>query len=157
MLRTLFWYREYRGYRYYTLLDNFDSHSMCVPFDITEFLIKIRVSHQFVDNSLFSHLLSVDRFVDQSSTMDNKRDEQNIEDDEYRYDHVDNKHCLKVHMKQVQNRLTKENHKCHYHSQLLCENNHMHYASHIDYIEARYDTLELQFHQQRRIKPARLE
>ncbi len=67
--------------------------------------------------------------------MDNKRDVKNIEDDEHKYDQADNKYCLEVHMKQVENKSTRETHKCQYYQHLPYENIHTHYSSNIDHIE----------------------
>ncbi len=63
------------------------------------------------DHCLLSYLRSVDRGFDQSSTPDNIQDVNGIEDDEHRYDQVQNKHCLKIDMEQVQNKSPRESHK----------------------------------------------
>jgi hypothetical protein len=77
----------------------------------------------------------MDRCVDQSSTLDNKRKDCDIEDDEHRYDHAHHKHCLKIHMEQVENKSPREDHKCRYHQLLSGENNHNHYLTNMAHIE----------------------
>jgi len=66
---------------------------------------------QSKDHCLFSYLRSMDRFFDQSSTPDNIQDVNGIGDVEHICDLVQNKHCLKIDMEQVQNKSPKESHK----------------------------------------------
>jgi hypothetical protein len=87
------------------------------------------------DHCWFSYLRSVDRFFDQSSTTDNIQDVNGIVDDEHRCDQVHNKHCLKIDMKQVQNKSPRERHKYQCYLHLPFENSHRHYLSSIDHIE----------------------
>jgi hypothetical protein len=91
---------------------------------------------------LFSYFLSVDRFADRSSTLDNKQEVNDIEDDEHKCDQSRHKCYLKIHTKQVGNKSPKENHKyqCHYHHSY--ENNHMNHSSNIDHIEISHSIFE---------------
>ncbi len=98
-------------------------------------LSKIQPPVGAVDHCLFSYLLSVDRFVDQSSTQDNKQEVNDIEDDEHKYDQGYHKHCLKIHTKQVGNKSPRESHRYQCHQHLSYKNNHMHYSSNIDHTE----------------------
>jgi hypothetical protein len=88
-----------------------------------------------VGHCLFSYLLSVDRFVDRSSTPDNKQEVNDIEDGEHKCDQGHHKRYLKIHTKQVGNNSPKENHKCQCHQHHSYENSHMHHSSNIDHIE----------------------
>ncbi len=87
------------------------------------------------DHFLFSYLRSVDRCFDQSSTPDSIQDVNGIVDDEHRCDQVQNKHCLKIDMKQVQNKSPRERHIYLCYLYLPFENTHRHYSSSIDHIE----------------------
>jgi len=84
----------------------------------------------------------MDRLVDQSWTLDNKQDVNDIEDDEHRCDQVHNKDCLKIDMKQVQNKMYRESHKSQCQEHLSSEDSHMQDSSNIDHIEELQDIVE---------------
>src|SRR5205085_2625647 len=84
----------------------------------------------------------LDRCFYQSSALDNKQDVNGIEDDEHRCDQVHNKHCLKIDMKQVQNKVHKESHKFQCQEHLSYEDSHMHHSSNIDHIEELHDIFD---------------
>ncbi len=92
---------------------------------------------------LFSYLRSLDRFLDQSWTPDSIQDVNGTEDDEHRCGRVQNKHCLKIDMEQVQNKSPRESRKYHCYQHLPCENSHTHYSSSIDHIERAHNKSEI--------------
>ena len=105
-------------------------------------MIEIRVPHQSVVNSLSSYLLLVDRCVHSPSPTDNKQEVNDIEDDEHRYNQVFHKHRQEFDTEQVENKTTRENHKCHYYPQPPYGNNHIGYLLNIDHIEISHDMFE---------------
>ncbi len=83
------------------------------------------------------------RCFDQSSTSDNIQDVSSIVDDEHICDQVHNKYCLKIDMKQVENKSPNERRKYQCYLHLPFENSHRHYLSSIDHIERAHSTSKI--------------
>jgi hypothetical protein len=105
-------------------------------------LTKVRISFESIDHDLCSYFVLGDRFVDCSSTQDNKQNVSGIEDAEHRCDQIRNKHCVNVHTKQVQNKVYRERRRYHCQWHLSYEDNHTHHSSNIDHTEQLHDRFE---------------
>lgn len=85
----------------------------------------------------------VDTFVELQAT-DNRQDARNNEDDQYRHDEVNSIYCLEMHMKQVENKPTREKHKYYCPKHFSYANNHTLYFSSIRHTQTLHSMFQFE-------------